>query len=71
MSKTTKIIIVIAVLAVIGLIAWYVYSQKSTKTETKSDSTGTTTSKDTSKAQDILNTGGEVLETLGNSNLFS
>lgn len=71
MDKTTKIIVVFAVLAVIGVIAWYVYSKKSTKTEEKKETTTTNNSSEKSTGAKVLNLGGDLLNTVGNSDLMA
>ena len=72
MSQTTKIIIVVAVLAVIGVIAWYVYSKKKeSKAETSEpETTGTTTKGGTSDAAKGVNLGGVILQDVSKSGLF-
>ena len=71
MDKTTKINVVVAVSAVIGVIAWYVYSKKSTKTEEKKETTNNTPKKESSTLQNILDFGGDVAKDASKSELFA
>ena len=71
MSKTVKIIIIVAILAVIGVIAWYVYDNKEKKDDTNSNS-GSGASTDTkankkTALQKGLGIGADVLDAVSNN----
>lgn len=72
MSKEVKIGIVVAVIAMIGIVAYFVYKKKKTAT---SETTKTTLEKIPQKggstASDILNLSGDVLKDVANSDLIA
>jgi uncharacterized membrane protein YebE (DUF533 family) len=74
MSKTTKIILIVSVLAVITLIAYFVYkNKKGSEKEVAGDKGKTATTPaaaPSSKASKIVNMAGDVLGTVADSGVI-